>query len=71
MQVKSIAECSLGAFCNTYDNPSWKPIFGLLLSDYLRQVLLYVLLMSVDLSIIFSSSSKSFLNIIRVSVKQF
>ena len=35
MKVESIAECSLGAFCNTFwpalsDNWSWKPILGLL-----------------------------------------
>ena len=46
MQVKSIAECSLGAFCNTFD--LHKTIIGLeykflvfSLSGCLRQVLLY------------------------------
>ena len=46
MQVKSIAECSLGAFCNTFD--LHLAIIGLenqflvfFLSGRLRQVLLY------------------------------
>ena len=29
MKVESIAECSLGAFCNIFGLHSWKPIFGL------------------------------------------
>ena len=47
MKVKSIAECSLGAFCNTFD--LHLAIIGLekqylvfVLSGRLRQVLLYV-----------------------------
>ena len=46
MKVESIAECSLGAFCNTFD--LHEAIFGLenqfsvfFLSGRLRQVLLY------------------------------
>ena len=49
MKVKSIAECSLGAFCNTFD--LHKAIIGLetnflvfFMSGRLRQVLLYALL---------------------------
>ena len=42
MQVESIAECSLGAFCKTCPawsiNLSWKPIFGLFWGGCLRQV---------------------------------
>ena len=46
MQVKSIAECSMGAFCNPLDlykatSGLEKTIFSLLLSGRLRQVLLY------------------------------
>ena len=46
MQVKSTAECSRGAFCNTFDLHSAiigleNLFFGLLLSGLLRQVLLY------------------------------
>ena len=46
MKVESIAKCSLGAFCNTFDLHQAiisleKTIFGLLLSGRLRQVLLY------------------------------
>ena len=48
MEVESIAECSLGAFCNIFD--LHKAIIGLenyllvfFLVDCLRQVLLYVL----------------------------
>ena len=46
MKVHSIAECSLGAFCNTFDlylsdNRSWKPIFVFFLSGRLIQVLQY------------------------------
>ena len=47
MKVKSIAECSLGAFCNTFD--LHEGIIGLenqfllfFLSGRLRQVLLYI-----------------------------
>ena len=44
MKVESIAECSLGAFCNTWpalsNNQSWEPIFVFILSGHLRQVLL-------------------------------
>ena len=46
MKVESIAECSLGAFCNTFD--LYQAIIGLenhylvfFLSGHLRQVLLY------------------------------
>ena len=48
MKVESIAESSLCWSILQYfrpalsDNPSWKPIFGLLLSGCLRQVLLYI-----------------------------
>ena len=47
MKVESIAECSLGAFCNTFDLHYvliglGKPIFGLLFSGHFTQVLLYV-----------------------------
>ena len=46
MKVEIIAECSLGAFCNTFDLHSAiicleKPNFGLFLSGRLIQVLLY------------------------------
>ena len=45
MKVESIAECSLGAFCNTFDlhkaiNGLENQFFGLLLSGHLKQVLL-------------------------------
>ena len=46
MNVESIAECSLGAFCNTFDLHYAiicleKNFFVCFLSDFLRQVLLY------------------------------
>ena len=45
MKVESIAECSLGAFCNILPALSYHlslgHIFGLLLSGSLRPVLLY------------------------------
>ena len=47
MQVKSIAECSLGAFCNTFElhlatNLSLRHLLCLFLSGQIRQVLLYL-----------------------------
>ena len=47
MQVKSIAECSLGAFCNTFDlheaiNSLENEVLVFFLSGRLRQVLLYL-----------------------------
>ena len=44
MKVESIAECSLGAFCNTFD--LHLAIFdpGLFLSGRLRHVLLYLII---------------------------
>ena len=47
MNVESIAECSLGAFCNTFDlheaiNGLENEILVFFLSDHLRQVILYV-----------------------------
>ena len=46
MQVKSIAECSKGAFCNTFDLQqvvilSLSPLVCLFMNGCLRQVLLY------------------------------
>ena len=45
MKVKSIAECSLGAFCNTFDLHTGiiglKNIFGIFESGCFTQVLLY------------------------------
>ena len=49
MQVESIAECSMGAFCNTFDlhyaiiGLDKTNKFCLLLSGLLRQVLLYTI----------------------------
>ena len=49
MQVESIEECSLGAFCNTFDlhyaiiGLDKTNNFCLLLSGLLRQVLLYTI----------------------------
>ena len=48
MQVESIAECSTGAFFNTFDLHFGiiglkNIVLGLLLSDSLRQVLLYII----------------------------
>ena len=45
MKVESIAECSLGAFCNTFDLHKViivleNQIFDFFLGDHLRQVLL-------------------------------
>ena len=49
MQVESIAECSLGAFCNTLtcikQELVFKTNFGLLLSGFLRHVYCIVTLM--------------------------
>ena len=47
MQVKSIAECSLGAFCNTFElhlatNLSLRHLLCLFLSGRFREVLLYL-----------------------------
>ena len=39
MKVESIAECSLGAFCNTFD--LHLTIIGLFVSGHFTQVLLY------------------------------
>ena len=41
IQVKSTAECSIGAFCNTLDLHEVKTFFLSSLSGRLRQVLLY------------------------------
>ena len=42
MKVKSIAECSLGAFCNTFDLHYFRPaVSGLILSGCFRQISLY------------------------------
>ena len=40
-KVKSIAECSYGAFCNTFDLHDLRPLFYLFLSARLSQVSLY------------------------------
>ena len=46
MKVESIAECSLGAFCNTFNLHYWiigleKQILVFILSGIVRQILLY------------------------------
>ena len=49
MKVESIAECSPWSILQYFwpalsGNLSWKPIFGVLLSGHLMQVLLYFLI---------------------------
>ena len=56
MQVKSIAECSLGAFCNTFDLHYAMSFF---LSGLLRQVLLLQLsLIMAGFQVLFNKKSR-------------